>query len=122
MPTKNTKEVAEPAQAKPPARPEFQRLAEILEEEHNLFEPGPSGRIPAPEPGSDAADHDRKLEAIIAAIHASKNGRSALCLSGGGIRSACFGLGVLSPSRAKECSGSSTIFPPSQAVVTLAGG
>ncbi len=62
MPTKNTKEVAEPAQAKPPARPEFQRLAEILEEEHNLFEPGASARIPAPEPGSDAADHDRKLE------------------------------------------------------------
>jgi len=38
---------------------------------------------------------DVRLEALFAAIHDQHANRSALCLSGGGIRSATFGLGVL---------------------------
>ncbi len=46
---------------------------------------------PALDPGPD--DHDARLQALHAEIH--KRSTSALCLSGGGIRSATFALGVL---------------------------
>jgi hypothetical protein len=39
--------------------------------------------------------HDLRLEEVYAGIHGSKSPLSALCLSGGGIRSATFSLGVL---------------------------
>lgn len=40
-------------------------------------------------------EKQKRLDAVYARIHASETPRSALCLSGGGIRSATFGLGVL---------------------------
>lgn len=42
-----------------------------------------------------ATTESQRLESIYRAIHGLKTKRSALCLSGGGIRSATFGLGVL---------------------------
>jgi hypothetical protein len=50
------------------------------------------GRLPDGYPAG-VADEPRRLAAIFAAIHAKKH--AALCLSGGGIRSASFALGVL---------------------------
>ena len=64
-------------------------LAEILEEEL-------TGQPAAP--GLSEASQqecDNRLRGIFARIHALPPGRAALCLSGGGIRSASFGLGVL---------------------------
>jgi hypothetical protein len=42
-----------------------------------------------------SAETDARLRAIWSAIHALPEKRAALCISGGGIRSATFGLGVL---------------------------
>src|SRR5207244_4706509 len=63
-------------------------LADVLEEEFEAL--GPSAPKPKPE-----STEQQRLEAIFTHIHALKPGRSALCLSGGGIRSAAFGLGIL---------------------------
>ncbi|MGH6890975.1 MAG: patatin-like phospholipase family protein, partial [Dongiaceae bacterium] len=64
-------------------------LAKVLEEEYvALHGPLPAGSKALP------AETDR-LAAIYALIHSLPRKRTALCLSGGGIRSATFGLGVL---------------------------
>jgi hypothetical protein len=41
------------------------------------------------------AEKEKRLKAVYARIHKEQPTRSALCLSGGGIRSATFGLGIL---------------------------
>ncbi len=51
------------------------------------------GKLPPDYPSS--ADPDVRLKAIWAAIHELPEKRAALCISGGGIRSATFGLGIL---------------------------
>ena len=61
-------------------------LAELLEEEL-------TGARATPLTGATSAEKDRRLKAVIAEIHTKQ--RAALCLSGGGIRSASFGLGAL---------------------------
>jgi hypothetical protein len=58
-------------------------VAAMLSEEFSLLHPGP-------EPPSG-----QSLEEFFAAVERLPYDRAALCLSGGGIRSACFGLGVL---------------------------
>lgn len=64
-------------------------LARVLEEEYvALHGPLPVGDS-TPSAGAD------RLAAIYAFIHRLPRKRTALCLSGGGIRSATFGLGVL---------------------------
>src|SRR6476620_7100428 len=62
-------------------------LATILEEEYAALH----GRLPA---GTPPAERDR-LAALYEHIHNLPQKRTALCLSGGGIRSATFALGVL---------------------------
>ena len=64
-------------------------LADILEEEL-ADETGPAGTQ-----ASSEAEKQARLRQVYARIHALETKRSALCLSGGGIRSASFGLGVL---------------------------
>ena len=63
-------------------------LAEVLEEELQAL--GQLATQPKPE-----STEQQRLEAIFTQIHALEPGRSALCLSGGGIRSAAYGLGIL---------------------------
>ena len=46
-------------------------------------------------PAELAKSHERRLEAVYHEIHAAPQGLAALCLSGGGVRSAVFALGVL---------------------------
>jgi hypothetical protein len=73
--------------------------AEVLEEEYRALSGTPPPAAAAT--GADAhahahagaRDEDGKVRAILARIHA--RGSSALCLSGGGIRSSTFALGVL---------------------------
>src|SRR6201984_1692869 len=64
-------------------------LHEVLEAEfvalHGEF-------LPAPPTSSESS---AQLKAIWAAVHALPEKRAALCISGGGIRSATFGLGIL---------------------------
>jgi hypothetical protein len=62
-------------------------LATVLEEEYTTLH----GRLPA---GAPSAETDR-LAALYRHIHNLPQKRTALCLSGGGIRSATFALGVL---------------------------
>jgi hypothetical protein len=64
-------------------------LPDILEEELD-------GKI-GPEPSVELseAEQQARLKEIYKRIHSLETKRSALCLSGGGIRSASFGLGVL---------------------------
>jgi uncharacterized membrane protein len=64
-------------------------LADILEEE---LQGEVGGGISGIDP---LKSEEERLQAIFGCIHASDPQRSALCLSGGGIRSATFGLGVL---------------------------
>ncbi|HJT19284.1 MAG TPA: patatin-like phospholipase family protein [Nitrospira sp.] len=60
----------------------------VLEEEYRALH--------GPAPSAQAAGSDRdRLAALYARIHALPQRRTALCLSGGGIRSATFGLGIL---------------------------
>ncbi len=64
-------------------------LHEVLENEFVALH----GALPAAYPsGTDATT---RLKAIWSAIHNLKEQRAALCISGGGIRSATFGLGIL---------------------------
>jgi len=65
-------------------------LYEILEEEYILLH----GPLPADYYTNNQTPEDR-LAAIYALIHALKEKRTALCISGGGIRSATFALGIL---------------------------
>src|SRR6266403_6279556 len=64
-------------------------LYEVLEAEFVALR----GKLPQDYPNS--AEPEVRLKAIWAAIHDLPEKRSALCFSGGGIRSATFGLGVL---------------------------
>jgi Patatin-like phospholipase len=64
-------------------------LHEVLEAEFVALH----GDLPADYPRSTA--REIRLKALWAAVHGLKERRAALCISGGGIRSATFGLGVL---------------------------
>src|SRR5438093_1245905 len=64
-------------------------LCQVLEEEYELF------HGPLPPTYSKTASHEARLAEIYRLIHALPEPRAALCISGGGIRSATFGLGVL---------------------------
>jgi hypothetical protein len=66
-----------------------QRLHEVLESEFIALH----GELPADYP--TAGTEKEWLRAIWSGIHALKEKRAALCISGGGIRSATFGLGIL---------------------------
>ena len=64
-------------------------LHEVLEAEFTALH----GELPADY--SKSTEPAARLKAIWSAIHGLKEKRSAFCISGGGIRSATFGLGVL---------------------------
>jgi hypothetical protein len=64
-------------------------LYEVLETEFTVLHE----KLPADYPTSP--DRNARLKAIWAAIHGLDEQRAALCISGGGIRSATFGLGIL---------------------------
>ena len=64
-------------------------LHEVLETEFAVLH----GKLPPDYPGS--SDPNIRLSAIWRAVHDLEDERAALCISGGGIRSATFGLGVL---------------------------
>jgi hypothetical protein len=65
------------------------RLHEVLETEFAALH----GDLPVGYPSVN--DSMIRLKAIWAAVHGLKQRRAALCISGGGIRSATFGLGIL---------------------------
>jgi Patatin-like phospholipase len=64
-------------------------LHEVLEAEYVALH----GELPSGYPGS--SETKTRLKGLWAAIHGLKEKRAALCISGGGIRSATFGLGIL---------------------------
>lgn len=64
-------------------------LHEVLETEFAILH----GKLPPDY--SSSSDPNVRLTAIWAAVHELSEKRAALCISGGGIRSATFGLGVL---------------------------
>jgi patatin-like phospholipase len=64
-------------------------LHEVLEAEYVALH----GELPSGYPSS--SDSNARLQGLWSAIHALKEKRAALCISGGGIRSATFGLGIL---------------------------
>ncbi len=64
-------------------------LHEVLESEFVALH----GVLPADYPSS--TEPEARLKALWAAVHGLEEKRTALCISGGGIRSATFGLGVL---------------------------
>jgi hypothetical protein len=64
-------------------------LHEVLEAEFVALH----GELPSDYPTSSEAE--TRLKGLWAAVHALKEKRAALCISGGGIRSATFGLGIL---------------------------
>ncbi|HEX5528930.1 MAG TPA: patatin-like phospholipase family protein, partial [Methylomirabilota bacterium] len=66
----------------------FLPLSEVLAEEFTVLH----GPLP---PGTFVDDEEDRLPGLYEAIHALPEKRAALCLSGGGIRSATFALGVL---------------------------
>jgi hypothetical protein len=61
-------------------------LHEVLESEFTALH----GELPADYP--DSTDSETRLKAFCAAVRALKEKRTALCISGGGIRSATFGV------------------------------
>lgn len=90
----------------PPTKPtdELLHLSTVLEEEyvklHGAYKFNPPEGTTETTDGISKEEQAKKLkeqrlEAIIKAIHALPSKRSALCLSGGGIRSATFCFGVL---------------------------
>ena len=88
-----TPQVGRPAPVKGIPPPELQccfSLADILEDEL-------AGKILPPSERQPAPNEKARLEAIQAKLHRAQ--RSALCLSGGGIRSATFALGVVPGTR-----------------------
>src|SRR5947208_4588159 len=64
-------------------------LHEVLEAEFVALH----GELPSDDPGS--SESKARLKTLYDAIHGLKEKRAALCMSGGGIRSATFGLGIL---------------------------
>jgi Patatin-like phospholipase len=64
-------------------------LHEVLEAEFVALH----GELPQNYPSS--GEPETRLKALWAAVHGLKEKRTALCISGGGIRSATFGLGIL---------------------------
>lgn len=70
--------------------PVARNLADVLEEEMLHLYPEE-----AADPTDPAQTEAQRLKQIFARLHESPRGRTALCFSGGGIRSASFGLGVL---------------------------
>src|SRR4030095_11393594 len=64
-------------------------LHEVLEAEFVALH----GELPSDYPSS--SEHKTRLKALGDAVHGLKEKRAALCISGGGIRSATFGLGIL---------------------------
>src|SRR5213594_3131576 len=64
-------------------------LHEVLEAEFVALH----GELPSDYPSS--SEPETRLKGLWAAVHALKEKRAALCISGGGIRSATFGLGIL---------------------------
>ncbi len=73
----------------PTADSQPKSLADILAEElDGVVGPNETQALPT-------SDKQARLKAVYDRIHAEQPERSALCLSGGGIRSAIFGLGVL---------------------------
>src|SRR5262245_55182460 len=65
------------------------KLHEVLEAEFAQLHGQP------PLDGSAPADPQARLKAIWGAVHRLEEKQSALCISGGGIRSATFALGIL---------------------------
>src|SRR3954454_13268393 len=63
-------------------------LHAVLEEEFSQL----YGDLPA---GSEARSSEERLKAYWAAVHKLQEPQAALCISGGGIRSATFALGIL---------------------------
>src|SRR6266481_1912555 len=76
------------AKESPSANPSVP-LHEVLEAEFTVLH----RELPPDHPSS--TDRKTRLRAIWAAVHELLEKRAALCISGGGIRSATFGLGVL---------------------------
>jgi 8-oxo-dGTP pyrophosphatase MutT (NUDIX family) len=72
----------------PDAQPERSDVVGMLRDEYAHIH-GPPG------PDLPDADLDTRLQAFYERVHALDVSRSALCLSGGGIRSASFSLGIL---------------------------
>jgi hypothetical protein len=78
-----------------------QPLSRVLEEEYRCIHgPLPAGyaaerQAIEAQPVDEARRESLRLALLYRCIHAMPEKRSALCLSGGGIRSASFGLGVL---------------------------
>src|ERR1700755_818593 len=73
-------------------------LYEVLEAEYESLH----GKLPyatdgeKPQTKKEAREYaEKRLAAFCDAVHKLEPGRTALCFSGGGIRSATFGLGVL---------------------------
>src|SRR4029450_11373576 len=64
-------------------------LHEVLEAEFVALH----GELPSDYPSS--SESKTRLKGLWGAIHGLKERRAALCISGGGIRSATFGLGIL---------------------------
>jgi hypothetical protein len=64
-------------------------LHEVLEAEFVALH----GELPSDYPSS--SELETRLKGLWAAVHGLKEKRAALCISGGGIRSATFGLGIL---------------------------
>src|SRR4029450_9244967 len=64
-------------------------LHEVLETEFVTLH----GELPSGYPSS--SEPETRLKGLWATIHGLKEKRAALCISGGGIRSATFGLGIL---------------------------
>jgi hypothetical protein len=79
------------SEAEPDSKPLTQ--ADVLEEEFIKLNPELS--LPECERKGTLDEQEQRLRAIYESIHALPQQRSALCLSGGGIRSATFCLGVL---------------------------
>ena len=91
-------------------------LADILAEEFD-------GKIGADQTQELPLEEKQNAPArVYDRIHAEQPERSALCLSGGGIRSAIFGLGILQGLAPKSCWESLIISPPSPAAVLSAVG
>ncbi len=65
-------------------------LHQVLEEEYEALH----GKLPEDYPRAET-DPQKRREAIFALIHSLENKRTALCLSGGGIRSGSFALGIM---------------------------
>src|SRR2546428_4571779 len=64
-------------------------LHEVLEAEYVALH----GELPPDYPNS--SERETRLKGLWAAVHELSEKRAALCISGGGIRSATFGLGIL---------------------------